>query len=101
MNQENKKLGRGLSSLLSSNENYINNEKLKYLNTSSLIANKEQPRKNFDKNELKDLAVSIRAQGILQPIIVRKSKTDPCAPQPKQWKKPLSSLTVKEGVFSL
>ncbi len=72
MNQENKKLGRGLSSLLTSNENYINNEKLKYLNTSSLIANKEQPRKNFDKNELKDLAVSIKAQGILQPIIVRK-----------------------------
>src|SRR4029453_612207 len=32
---------------------------------------------------------------------MRKPITSPCAPQPKQWKKALSSLTLKEGVFSL
>jgi hypothetical protein len=29
-----------------------------------------------------------------------KPSTSPCAPQPKQWKKPFWSLTVKDGVFS-
>ena len=76
MNQENKKLGRGLSSLLSPSDNNTNIENLKYLNISSLIANKEQPRKKFDKKELDDLAISIKAQGILQPIIVRKKSED-------------------------
>ena len=71
MNQENKKLGRGLSSLLSPGDSNTRKENLKHLNISSLIANKEQPRKKFDKKELEDLAVSIKAQGILQPIIVR------------------------------
>ena len=74
MNQENKKLGRGLSSLLSPSDSNTRKENLKYLNISSLIANKEQPRKKFDKKELEDLAVSIKAQGILQPIIVRKNQ---------------------------
>src|SRR5262249_19209193 len=30
-----------------------------------------------------------------------KPTTSPCAPQPKQWKKPFLSLTVKDGDFSL
>ena len=32
---------------------------------------------------------------------MRKPIASPCAPQPKQWKKPLSSTTLKDGVFSL
>ena len=76
MNQENKKLGRGLSSLLSSSDSNINIENLKHINISSLIANREQPRKKFDKKELEDLAVSIKAQGIIQPIIARKKSED-------------------------
>ena len=76
MNQENKKLGRGLSSLLSSVDNDLHIENLKHLNISLLVANKEQPRKKFDKKELEDLAVSIKAQGILQPIIARKKSED-------------------------
>ena len=76
MNQENKKLGRGLSSLLSPSDNNTNIENLKHLNISLLIANKGQPRKKFDKKELDDLAISIKAQGILQPIIVRKKSED-------------------------
>ena len=76
MNQENKKLGRGLSSLLSPSNSNPNLENLKLLNISSLTANKEQPRKNFDKKELENLAVSIKAQGILQPLIARKKSED-------------------------
>ena len=76
MYQENKKLGRGLSSLLSPSDNNTNIENLKHLNISLLVANKEQPRKKFDKKELDDLAISIKAQGILQPIIVRKKSED-------------------------
>ena len=75
MNKENSKLGRGLSSLLSSS-NKINDKlgekNFKVINTSSIVANSQQPRKNFSKDELEDLATSIKAKGILQPIIVRK-----------------------------
>ncbi len=34
-------------------------------------ANPDQPRKTFDDSELNDLAASIRAQGVLQPILLR------------------------------
>ncbi len=34
-------------------------------------ANPDQPRKTFDTAELEDLAASIRAQGVLQPILLR------------------------------
>ena len=75
MNAENSKLGRGLSSLLSTS-NKINDEQgehnFKVINISSIVANSRQPRKNFSKEELEDLATSIKAKGILQPIIVRK-----------------------------
>jgi len=38
-----------------------------------LVANPNQPRRNFGQAELEDLATSIRAKGILQPLIVRKA----------------------------
>ena len=75
MNKENSKLGRGLSSLLSSsktNDQEPEERNFKLINTSSIVANSKQPRKNFPKEELEDLAASIKAKGILQPIIVRK-----------------------------
>src|SRR5215475_11388784 len=34
-------------------------------------------------------------------VFMTKPTASPCAPQPKQWKKPFLSLTVKDGVFSL
>ena len=43
----------------------------KKINISSIIANSQQPRKRFGKNEIEDLAASIKSQGILQPIVVR------------------------------
>ena len=71
---ENKKLGRGLGALLSSNKNEKNTENFKLINISEIIANKDQPRKDFKKEELEELASSIKSQGILQPIVVRKKE---------------------------
>ena len=76
MNQENKKLGRGLSSLFTSSSDFSKKENLINLSISSLVANNNQPRKNFNKTELEELALSIKAQGILQPIVVRKKFED-------------------------
>ena len=41
------------------------------LNLSQILPNSQQPRKKFDKGELNELALSIKSQGLLQPIIVR------------------------------
>ncbi len=37
-----------------------------------IIPNKDQPRKEFDAEKIKELAASIKEQGILQPIVARK-----------------------------
>ena len=66
-----KALGRGLSSLIGDSDVKITNNKI---SISSIIPNKYQPRKNFDKNSLEELTASIRERGIIQPIIVRASE---------------------------
>ena len=60
-----KGLGRGLSSLIGDSDVKITNNKI---SISSIIPNKYQPRKNFDKNSLEELTASIRERGIIQPI---------------------------------
>ena len=70
MNSENKKLGRGLGALLSSGKNK-EDKSFKFINISEIQANINQPRKNFKKEDLEELASSIKSQGILQPIAVR------------------------------
>lgn len=42
------------------------------LKLSDIEPNREQPRKNFDKEALEELADSIRQYGIIQPIVVQK-----------------------------
>jgi len=70
MNAENKKLGRGLGALLPSGKNK-EDKSFKFINVSEIQANLNQPRKNFKKDDLEELALSITSQGILQPIVVR------------------------------
>jgi len=70
MNTENKKLGRGLGALLPSGKNK-EDQSFKFINVSEIQANLNQPRKNFKKDDLEELALSIKSQGILQPIVVR------------------------------
>jgi len=65
-----KGLGRGLSSLIGD----VDSKPIKNkISISSIIRNKFQPRKNFDKEKMEELKNSIKERGIIQPIIVRKS----------------------------
>jgi ParB family chromosome partitioning protein len=66
----NKGLGRGLDALLSGG-NSEKDEVMRDLNVALLKPGKYQPRSQMDEASLHDLAASIRAQGIMQPILVR------------------------------
>ena len=71
---KNKKgLGRGLSSLIGDNDEKISDHKI---SISSILLNKYQPRKKFDKESLNDLSNSIKEKGVIQPLIVRKSNEE-------------------------
>ena len=71
MNKENK-LGMGLGALLSSSSNKDEkNSGIQKINISQIIPNPSQPRKNFKDEELKELSLSIKNQGLIQPIIVK------------------------------
>ena len=65
-----KGLGRGLSSLIGDSDIKTSNDKI---SISSIIPNKNQPRKLFEKEALYELTNSIKERGIIQPLIVRKS----------------------------
>jgi|TARA_B100000242_G_C42984504_1_gene456966 ParB family chromosome partitioning protein len=65
-----KGLGRGLSSLIGDNDVKTSSNKI---SISSIIPNKNQPRKIFEKESLDELTNSIKERGIIQPLIVRKS----------------------------
>lgn len=70
MNIPERGLGRGLSSLLNSaSEN--SNEEPRKLALTQLVPGKHQPRKRFDGSALAELAVSIKNQGVIQPLLVR------------------------------
>ena len=65
-----KGLGRGLDALLAGNETQ-GREQQRSLPVGSLQPGKYQPRTRMDNAALEDLAASIRAQGLMQPILVR------------------------------
>ena len=69
MNKDNK-LGMGLEALLSTTNN-TTEAGVKKINISQIIPNSSQPRKKFKESELNELAISIKKQGLIQPIIVR------------------------------
>jgi ParB family chromosome partitioning protein len=63
-------LGKGLEAIFM--ENYIDtgNQSL-VLDINQIVPNASQPRKHFDKEELKELSASISKYGLLQPLLVR------------------------------
>ena len=63
-----KGLGRGLSSLIGDTSKSTKSNKV---SISSIVRNKLQPRKNFNKAQMEELTNSIKERGIIQPIIVR------------------------------
>lgn len=67
-----KGLGRGLDALLAANqEEETAKGELQSLPTSALQPGKYQPRTRMDPGSLEELAASIKAQGVMQPIMVR------------------------------
>ena len=71
-------LGRGLEALLGPKAaaeapalEATGNDALRHLPVDALTAGKYQPRKHWDDEKLDELAESIRAQGVIQPIVVR------------------------------
>jgi ParB family chromosome partitioning protein len=70
MAKPNKGLGRGLEALLSGNKEQ-GSDALRELKVEQLTPGKYQPRSRMDEESLKELAASIKAQGIMQPILVR------------------------------
>ena len=82
MNEKKRGLGRGLNALINtgtdteSKENTKENNEYKevFVNISLVEPNRNQPRKEFDKDALSELANSIKQYGILQHIIVQKNE---------------------------
>lgn len=69
-----KALGRGLSALLGENtpEQVSNNEGFIEIDIDLITPNAEQPRTRFTESNLEELAQSIKVNGVVQPILVRK-----------------------------
>lgn len=70
MAKPHKGLGRGLDALLSGGKNE-KDEAMRDLNVTLLKPGKYQPRSHMDEASLNELAASIKAQGVMQPILVR------------------------------
>ncbi|MDQ4120441.1 MAG: ParB/RepB/Spo0J family partition protein [Acidobacteriota bacterium] len=64
-------LGRGLSALLPEDKPDLN-EELREVDIDLIVPNKEQPRTRFDDGKLDELTQSIKENGIIQPIILRR-----------------------------
>lgn len=67
-------LGKGLESLMGGADAEVAGAVAadSVLPLSDILPNKGQPRKNFDEDALNELADSIKQNGVLQPILVRK-----------------------------
>ncbi len=77
-------LGRGLDALFPNLSNLndsplehseIENKEFLNCDISLISPNRYQPRNQFSKDELEELSSSIKKQGVLQPLLVRKSDT--------------------------
>ena len=77
--KKNKGLGKGLSALFGDQKNPLNKEKndsnIQKVLIGELARNKYQPRTFFDEEKLKELSESIKKNGIIQPIAVRKNNS--------------------------
>ncbi len=70
MNPKKRGLGRGLDALIEKVEEKKPEEPVRTLPIDRLHPNRFQPRTHFDDAALEELAESIRAQGIIQPLVV-------------------------------
>ncbi len=88
---QNRKLGRGLSALIGDSKIYqpkdqnseaypqnrkANNQEVQMISVNKITAGIYQPRRHFDNESIKELALSIKSNDLIQPIILRKSEDD-------------------------
>lgn len=64
-------LGKGLDALFADNNTMEEEQGVQMLRLSEIEPNRNQPRKEFDREALQQLADSIREHGVLQPLLVR------------------------------
>ncbi len=78
MSAKKRGLGRGLEALLgdAGTQEPVANEALNSLPIESLQPGKYQPRTGMDPERLAELAASIRAHGVVQPVVVRRIALD-------------------------
>ena len=79
MSAQKKGLGKGLSALFGDIENKTDNKKIRenIIAISDIKRNKYQPRTIFNEEKLVELSLSIKENGIIQPLAVRPSKYEP------------------------
>ena len=65
-------LGKGLNALFTETAAESGSEPEASLPIASIVRNPDQPRKSFDETQLSELSDSIKQNGVLQPILVRK-----------------------------
>jgi ParB family chromosome partitioning protein len=91
----NKKLGKGLSSLLGSKENSLINQNLSIDKKGLLLVpiekiyrDEQQPRKEFDQARISELSQSIKENGLIQPLIlsVREGDTYTIVAGERRWR---------------
>lgn len=82
MENQEKKLGRGLSALIGESktkkisEVSLKTDNIENIELSKIKVGKYQPRQKFDENQIVELAESIKENGLIQPIILRKAGDD-------------------------
>ena len=80
MNERPSRLGRGLAALIGDMQSVEgarlidNNGGLRRLPVDFLVANRSNPRHEFNAEELEELTNSIREKGIMQPLLVRPTR---------------------------
>ena len=91
----NKKLGKGLSSLLGNKKNNIINQNLSIDKKGLLLVpiekiyrDEQQPRKEFDEEKISELAQSIKENGLIQPLIlsIRDNDTYTIVAGERRWR---------------
>lgn len=77
----NNQLGKGLSTLIPNkndlqkliNTDNTNVQHIKYIDTNIIFPSKNQPRKSFCEEKIEELAISIKNNGVIQPIILKQN----------------------------
>ncbi len=73
MTNKKRGLGRGLAALINDDIDLdIENESIRDIDVSLIFPNKYQPRRDFKDENIEELSNSIKINGLIQPIVIRK-----------------------------